>query len=420
MDTDLNHKRRTLWVAGVLHAFTHLYQVAIMPLYLLIQKDLKCESVSQATLLLTVMMAAYFVPSYPMGVLADKLNRKTLLGLGLAINALGFIALALAPNYPCALAAVALAGFGGSFYHPSATAMVARLFPGNTGKALGLAGIGASVGFFAGPIYAGWRATALMPTLDAAAWRRPVLELGLLGLLAAAAFPWLAVNEKPLPAEQRKPVQSEKLFPTPALWFFFFASAVAFSLRDFVGMSMGSLGSLFLQNAHGFDPKWAGLALSGIFPASAISNPLFGSLSDRGRKRWTTLVLGLAAGLVFLLPRVPARWTVPVFIIYGFFFMSSYPMTEAALMESVPDGVRGRVFGLFITVGGLLGNLSHWIVGAHVKALGAAASSASGYYPIYGALALMLALALMGLPCLHAVRKREGPMLDEPAELLPC
>src|SRR5207237_686478 len=83
---------------------------------------------------------------------------------------------------------------------------------------------------------------------------------------------------------------------------------------------------------------------------------LSGSLSDRGRKRWTTLVLALAAGLVALLPRVPARWTVPIFIVYGFFFMSSYPMTEAALMESVPDAVRGRVFGLFITVGGLLGN----------------------------------------------------------------
>src|SRR5216117_2037028 len=120
MRTEGSHKTRFLWVSGALHAFTHLYQVALMPLYLLIQKDFKCESVSQATLLLTVMMAAYFVPSYPMGVLADKVNRKSLLGFGLAINALGFIGLALAPNYACALAAVALAGFGGSFYHPAA------------------------------------------------------------------------------------------------------------------------------------------------------------------------------------------------------------------------------------------------------------------------------------------------------------
>jgi MFS family permease len=105
---------------------------------------------------------------------------------------------------------------------------------------------------------------------------------------------------------------------------------------------------------------------------------------------------------------VPARWTVPIFLIYGFFFMSSYPMVEAALMESVPDAVRGRVFGLFITVGGLVGNLSHWIMGAQVKRLGPAAYSPSGYFAIYGALALMLVLSLAGLPCLHAIRKREA------------
>ena len=162
---DIRH--RTLWLTGVLHAFTHLYQVALMPLYLLMQRDFKFASVGQATLLLTVMMAACFGPSYPIGVLADRMNRKKLLGFGLALNGLGFVALALAPNYAWALVAVAVAGFGGSFYHPAATAMVARLFPGSTGKALGLVGIGAGVGFFVGPIYAGWRAGMLEPALGA-------------------------------------------------------------------------------------------------------------------------------------------------------------------------------------------------------------------------------------------------------------
>src|SRR6266404_2364543 len=402
MRTEASHKTRMLWVSGVLHAFTHVYQVALIPLYLLIQRDFKLESISQATLLLTVMMIGYFVPSYPMGILADHANRKKLLGFGLAINSLGFIGLALAPNYPCALAAVALAGFGGSFYHPAATAMVARLFPVGTGKALGLAAIGASAGFFVGPIYTGWRATVLEPTLGAAAWRRPVLELGLLGIVATFVFAWLADNERPLAPSDRKPLPGRRIFPTPALWCCFFASAFAFSLRDFAGTSMGSLGSLFLQYAHGHDPAWTGLAVSGIFLPSVISNPIFGGLSDRGRKGWMITVLALAAGMVILFPRVPSAWTIPVLLIYGFFFLSSYPMTEAALMESVPDAVRGRVFGLWITVGGLLGNLSHWVVGAEVKSLGAAAYSATAYYGMYGVLALLMLLSLCGLPFLDA------------------
>src|SRR5208282_1840847 len=296
------HRARTLWLTGVLHAFTHLYQVALMPLYLLLQRDLKLASVGQATLLLTVMMAACFGPSYPVGVLADRLNRQKLLGFGLALNGLGFAALALAPNYAWALVAVAAAGFGGSFYHPAATAMIVRLCPGSTGKALGLVGIGAGVGFFVGPIYAGWRAGMLEPVLGPAAWRRPVLELGILGIVVAALFTWLADEEQPAPASERRMVPAGQLFPTPALWFFFLAYCLAFSVRDFAGSSMGSLSSLFLQKVHNYDPKRTGLALSGIFVAATISNPLFGSLSDGGRKRWITLALLVAAVMVALFP----------------------------------------------------------------------------------------------------------------------
>lgn len=415
MNAAANHKIRSLWLVGALHAFTHVYNVALLPLYLLMQRDFKFASVAQATALVTVQMVAYFLPSYAMGVLADRVSRKKLLGFGLLINALGYMGLAYAPNYACALVAVIVAGIGGSFYHPAATAMVARLYPVGTGRALGLIGIGASVGFFAGPIYAGWRATMLEPVLGDAAWRRPVLELGVLGLLAAILFAWLADDDQPGPVQTRAARTAERLFPTPLLWLLFLAGALAFSLRDFAGSAMGSLGSLFLQQAHGYDARHAGLALSGIFLASAVSNPLFGHLSDRGRKRWTASVLLIAVALVAAFPHVPAKWAIPLFLTYGFFFMSSYPMVEAALMQSVPDGVRGRVFGLFITVGGLLGNLSHWIVGEVVRRMGSAAHEPASYFTTYGILAGMILLSLLGLPCLHAIRKREH--LDADADV---
>ena len=196
-------------------------------------------------------------------------------------------------------------------------------------------------------------------------------------------------------------------------------AAFAFSLRDFTGSGMGSLGSLFLQKAHGYSPQLTGLALSGIFLASAISNPLFGHLSDHGRGRWTMLVMIVAAVVVVSVPHLPAAATIPSYLIYGFFFMASYPMVEAALMESVPDEVRGRVFGLFITVGGLIGNASHWAVGAWVKSLGDRAANPESYFLGYGVLAAMLIVALVGLPCLKAIRKREhletAPLADDRA-----
>jgi len=436
MSHDQTHKNRTLWLVGTLHAFTHLYQVALLPLYFRIQQDLKLNSVEKATLLVTVLGVAYFLPSYPLGALADRLSRKKLLTFGLAINALGFIGLSLAPNYGWALVGAALAGFGGSFYHPSATALIARLFPDSKGRALGLVGIGASIGFFAGPMYAGWR------VVTASSWRTPVFELGALGILAAALFGWLADEEgstrndtqksTPSPAlderaGERRPFPhagsplsgsfhnrsepvgsvSQKLFPTVALWFFFFGASFALSLRDFAGSAMGTSASLFLQSAHGFSPKLTGLMISGIFIASVISNPLFGSLSDSGRMRWVAFVLLMAGVLISAFPRVPVSWMAPVLLGYGFFFMASYPITEAALMESVPDAVRGRVFGLFITVSGLLANLSHWLVGSWIHQLGSRASLVESYLPLYAVLSIMVVLSISGLPMLNAMRKRE-------------
>lgn len=395
------HRARTLVLVSVLHGFTHLYGVALLPLYLNMQVQMGLASVEQATALVTLMGIGYFLPSYFMGVLADRASRKTLLSLGLAINALGFVALAFAPTYAWAVAGVLLAGAGGSFYHPSATALIAELFPEARGKALGLAGIGASVGFFAGPIYSGWRAAA------SGSWRTPVLELGLMGLVAAAAFAWLAVETRhahPSPSVARV---KEPLFGSAALWVFFLGTALMLSMRDFAGSAMATSASLFFQKARMMDSGATGVALSGIFLASAISNPLFGRLSDRGRIRWLAFLLISAAVLMFLFPRVPSALSIPVLITYGFFFMASYPVTEAALMEAVPDAVRGRVFGLFITIGGLVGNTSHWLVGDWVSHLGGRASTPAGFYWIFNLLALLVIGSLLALPFIRGLSKRE-------------
>jgi MFS family permease len=231
------------------------------------------------------------------------------------------------------------------------------------------------------------------------------MELGITGVIAAALFAWLAAEEAPVaPAAQ---LRKEPMFPTGALWAIFIFAAIAFSWRDFAGSSMGTLGSLFLQKARGFDVRQTGLALSFIFIGSAISNPLFGHLSDRGRLAWGAAVAVIAAVFIALFPHVPSQWVMPTLVVYGFFFMASYPIVEAALMEAVPDSVRGRVFGLFITIGGLLGNLAHWVAGSWVERFGPRAFKTDTYFSFYLGLSLLLLASLAGLPCLRAIRRRE-------------
>lgn len=395
------HHGRTLWLAGALHGFTHIYQVALLPLYLPIQTDLALPTLGWATLLQTVMLAAYFLPSYPLGVLADRLSRKRLLAWGLFINATAYVGLAFAPNYPIAIACAVVAGLGGSFYHPAATALVARLYPVGTGRALGLVAIGASTGFFLGPLYSGWRASG------AGSWRAPVFELGLFGILASGVFAWLAHDDGDTPPAAHDAQRG--LFPAARVWLLFLCMSLAFSLRDFAGSSMGTLTSLFLQRARGFDLRDTGWALGAMFLAAVVSNPLFGHLSDRGRIRWTCAVMLLAAGLVASIPHTPSDWLGVSLMAYGFFFLAGYPMVEAALMESVPDAVRGRVFGLFITVGGLIGNMSHWVIGASVEALGTNAGKDTSYAGIYASLSGLMVASLGGLAALHRLRRSAQP-----------
>lgn len=76
-------------------------------------------------------------------------------------------------------------------------------------------------------------------------------------------------------------------------------------------------------------------------------------------------------------------------------------------MLAVHDSVRGRAFGLWITIGGLLGNLSHWIIGTIVEGFGERASQVESFYGTYAMLAAFLMLSLLGLPALQAVQRRE-------------
>ncbi len=383
---------------GSLHAFTHVYHGALMPLYLLMHHDLGFGSMDRITSLMTVMMTAYFLPSFWVGSLVDRMDRRKLLGMGLIINAAGFTAFSQVDSYLAAVLCMVISGLGGSFYHPAATAMIADQFPGKEGRAFGLVGIGASVGFLAGPAYSGWRAGIGESLVGASAWRWPVMELGIAGLVAGILFMYLSPRD--LPRKQfagRTLQQSGFRWMSPIIFLVLMLSAFAFSLRDFTGFGMGSLGSLFLQKAHGWSAQKTGFALSMIFLGTVVSNPVIGSLSDRRRFPWLFGVLMISGLLVMILPILPGAWMIPVLFIYGFFFISSYPIVEAALMEASPKAYRGRISGLFVLVGGVLGNLAHWVLGWWVDSLGNDAARIGAYQSSFTTLGCLVILSLLGI-----------------------
>lgn len=391
------HRERSLWLCGILHAFTHAYTTALIPLYLVIQHGLGLAGEAQATFLVTVLGWTYCLASLPMGMLADRADRRFLLGAGLAANGLAFVGLSQAPSYGWAIGFAVAAGVAGSFFHPAATSWIADLFPEQRGKALGRVAIGASLGFWFGPAYAGWRAAT-------AGWRAPVLELGLMGVAAALAFFLLAppAPVQPHPSERhphRHPTLSRIRF-----WSLIVLCGVLFSFRDFSGTGIGTGISLFLQHARGFDTRATGALIGGMCLVSLVSNPLFGTMSDRVRLRLAAALLGIAAASAALIPWATRGWLVGLLLAHGFFFMANFPVVEAALMESVPAKARGRVFGLFLTICGAVGYFSPWAVGGFIQQM--PDQTARSYAPLFLGLAALMLLAISALAVLHVVRHR--------------
>ena len=112
----------TLALCTVLHAFTHAYGTILVPLYLLIVADLKLGGVKAASLVVTVYGLVYCLVSYAAGVLADRSDRRFLLGVGLLGNAAAMILMGVTRRYDVLLLLGVVAGLFGALFHPSANA----------------------------------------------------------------------------------------------------------------------------------------------------------------------------------------------------------------------------------------------------------------------------------------------------------
>ena len=399
----LAQRHVSLWLVTVLHAITHIYQFALLPLYLAIRADLHLTGDWQATMLVTVQGVAYYIVSLPVGILADKMSRKRLLAVGAFMNALAMLGLSFAPDYGWAIAWMAVAGLAGSFFHPAATPLMVALFPERPGWALGRAAIGAAFGFFIAPFYSGWRA-------QAAGWRQPCLELAIVGLVAAVLFEIFAREPHDAPhasgrAAEHRTRNQWKMLAGVAL------VAVAFSLRDFGASGITTFNSLFLQRGLGFDAKATGVLLGLMFLTGMLSNPLIGALSDKRRSLAGTVAILCTAAFAVLIPWAPRAWIWLALCLYGFFTLATYPVIEAALMESVPDAMRGRTFGVFITVGGTISSFAHGVMGnvadslQHRAAETKTALLAGDFAPWYAMLAALIAMSVIGIPGIRWLRK---------------
>ena len=185
-----NVKRYTLGVLVVVYTFNFIDRQILSILIQPIKIDLGVSDFQMGLLSGTAFAIFYATLGMPLALVADRWNRRNLIGLSLAVWS-GMTALSgLAMNFwQLAVARIGV-GIGEAGCSPSAHSMLADLYPAKErATALGIYALGIPIGIMFGMFAGGAIA-------DAFGWRMAFFVVGLPGLLLSAVV-FLTVKEPP-------------------------------------------------------------------------------------------------------------------------------------------------------------------------------------------------------------------------------
>lgn len=340
---------QVLALVGSGHAVSHLYLLALPPLFPILREDLGA-SYAALGLLVTAFNVATGAAQIPAGFLVDRFGARRLLLLGLAIMGTAMIALGFAPSYWLMLALIALAGIGNSVFHPADYAILtASVDRGWLGRAFGIHTFAGNVGFVLAP--------ATMIGLTALlGWRDAISTIGLVAFVVLGAMlAWgdvLREEAKSADHGRRRGAGSstgvQLLRSGPILLLFLFYMLAAMFTSGVHSFSVTALHGLW-----GTDLNWANVILSAFLTASALGILLGGLIADH-TDRYVLLTMAvfgaaaalmLAAGLVPLPPIAIALLFVAIGLLQG----SARTSRDMLVRRVTPPGATGRVFAFVMT-----------------------------------------------------------------------
>ncbi len=399
---------RSLTLTSLGH-FTNDGTVFFVPVIAAIVASHRSVSPGVVTLLFLVFYTTSTVLSLFVGRLSDHLGRPaSLMGLGLGILSAGlfgfYLALA-ATSGPLLVAALLgsafLTGAGSSFYHPlGASVLQASFRDRSMGMALGINGALGSLGralypslyFAAAAVIGNYGSVALFALVGLAAgaaiWlgvRVPVAERGTAsapepaGSLGGAARSTSAVPESSAvpetsaasaPARARPGGRPAGAAPTPArpadaLTRGILTLTVVAFLRSSATQGIASWIPTYLATQRGLGVSAdLGVAVTTMYAAAIIGQPVFGLLVDRLDKRAVLAAssIGSAASMLGYLG-APGGWIGTAWLFaFGLFTFSGFPLLLSMATDYVPRGANSLanalVWGFGSTAGGAIGPLA--------------------------------------------------------------
>jgi MFS family permease len=321
----------------------------------------------------------YCFAAYPIGRLADRINRCALLAFGIALWSCMTILSGFTSSYGEMLVARVGVGIGEAVLVPAALSLIADFFnPAHRGRPIGVFSSATFLGTGIA-LLAGGFALAMLKNLPSvsvpllgqlAVWRAIFLTVGIPGLVIALVL-MLSVKDP-----RRVPQQAGASAPAKAslnVFFRFlasskrlFVSVYAISgLFTFVAFSVGPWLPTMLARKFGMAPSQAGITVGlAVTICGTIGAAVAGGLCDRwtksGRKGHKLGVL--LVSFFMMIPAIIGMTLAPssgmsigFIILFAFSNAFGFSAIAACLQDIVPNQFRGQASSVLLIVNGVIG-----------------------------------------------------------------
>lgn len=328
-----------IFIGNLVNMFGQSMVWLFLTIYLNLQLGMSMTYIGSMFLVGTWVSVVFQVVS---GSLCDTWGRKTIMAVGLALQAVIFLLLGLARDQTAVFVLFVVQGAVGSLYRPAAQAMIADLVGEERRvEAYGSLRVGANAGYGLGAMVGGFLASATYSSLFFVASLTNALYFMLVIIFLTETIPHRETEQRPLKAMLVSYFTGYRLVATNAVMATY---AIAASLNSFVYAQSGTTFSVFAMSTVGITTQqigymWAMNAWLVVF----LQMPIAACLKN------VHIHKALAAGSVLYLVSfgiLPAVTTYTGILAFMLLFTAGELVISPVLMTFVaniaPIDMRGR------------------------------------------------------------------------------